>query len=208
MPSQSQLSFDPTPYLVERRGRKYLDVKWRLLWLRTEHPDAVTETQEVAAGEDWVKFRATVSAPGRGSATGHGMVSSKDSQTGWYEKAEAIALGRALVCLGYGTQFANEFDDDAEGTDAPAEAPIEFPRPGPRPVRETSPTPSRAEPSTGSRGRNGVNWTDFWSAVREYRRSHPQFDEASVVGREPSKRMTAEEAMRRFREAVTAKEGE
>ena len=35
--------FDASRYLTNLRGRDYLEVKWRLLWLRTEHPDAVVE---------------------------------------------------------------------------------------------------------------------------------------------------------------------
>src|SRR3954465_11915319 len=32
--------FDPTQYLSNFDGRDYLEVKWRLLWLRSQHPDA------------------------------------------------------------------------------------------------------------------------------------------------------------------------
>ena len=201
MSSENGRPFDPAAYLTEQRGRKYLEVKWRLLWLRTDHPDAEIETEEVASGEDWVKFRARVSIPGQGSATGHARQTAKDFPSGWYERTETKALGRALVCLGYGTQCATEFDDDAESGQPAADTPIEFPRPRPRPVRERA--VERPEPS---RARTATTWNDFWSAVRDYQRQHPEFDESAVVGKDPSKKMTAEEAMRRFRESVASAE--
>src|SRR5688500_17865656 len=45
-------SFDPSPYMRQLRGRggqgqEYLDVKWRLVWLRREHPDAEIVTEHV-----------------------------------------------------------------------------------------------------------------------------------------------------------------
>jgi hypothetical protein len=202
MPSETPRAFDPTVYLSEHRGRKYLEVKWRLLWLRTEHPDAQIETEEVSAGEDWVKFRARVTIPGGGSATGHAFQTRQDFPA-YFEKAETRAVGRALACLGYGTQFATELDDDADGAQAPVETPIEFPRPRPRPVREAVTSATTARPETAPvRPRSATTWNDFWMAVREYKSLHPGFDENSVIGRDPSKRMTAEEAMRRFRDAT------
>lgn len=199
MATDNGRTFDPTPYITEQRGRKHLDLKWRLIWLRTEHPDAEITTEEISSGDDWVKFRARISIPSGGSATGYARANKEDTPVAWYEKAEAAAVARALFYLGYGTQFASELEDEVDAPAAPAEAPIEFPRPGPRPVRETTPVSGRAEVP---RARSGSNWTGFWSAVREYRRLHPEFDEVTVVGRDPSKRMTAEEAMRRFREAT------
>jgi hypothetical protein len=195
MPPEKDRPFDPTPYLTEHRGRRYLEVKWRVLWLRMEHPDAQIETEEIASGEDWVKFRARVSIPGGGSATGHARQTTKDFPSGWYEKGETKAIGRALVSLGYGAQFATEFDDEGGSSPAGAEGPITFPRARPRPVRETPAT----ERAAAERPRT-TTWNDFWSAVREHQRQQPGFDEATVVGKDPSKRMTAEEAMRRFRE--------
>src|SRR5690606_40831912 len=44
-------SFAPRPHLrrIRVRGQEaeYLDVKWRLAWLRTEHPDARITTEHV-----------------------------------------------------------------------------------------------------------------------------------------------------------------
>ncbi|MGI9254416.1 MAG: hypothetical protein ACR2J8_11760, partial [Thermomicrobiales bacterium] len=58
--------FDPTPYLRQLRGRgggEYLDVKWRLLWVRTEYPDAKIETEHVLIEPSLAVFKAKVSLP-------------------------------------------------------------------------------------------------------------------------------------------------
>lgn len=200
MPPETPRAFDPAAHLTEHRGRKVLEVRWRLLWLRAEHPDARIETEEIDSGEDWVKFRATVGLSDGGGATGHALGVRQDAAPGWYETAETKALGRALAALGYGTQYATEFDTDTAGAPGPAETPIEFPRPRPRAVRETAPTATAT--TAPARPRNSATWSDFWKVVNDRKAQDPAFDEAVVVGREPSRRMTADEAMRLLRAAL------
>ena len=36
----SERAFEASRFLTVLNGRDYLEVKWRLLWLRTEHADA------------------------------------------------------------------------------------------------------------------------------------------------------------------------
>ncbi|MER3421308.1 MAG: hypothetical protein C4290_12660 [Chloroflexota bacterium] len=107
----SEKPFDPTRYLRKLGKGDYLEVKWRLLWLRTEHPDAMIETELVHWEKDppMAVFKAKVSIPGGGSATGWGQEELKDFGD-YLEKAETKALGRALAALGYGTQFTEDFD--------------------------------------------------------------------------------------------------
>src|SRR5215217_3963901 len=40
-------AFDPTQYLSKFDGRDYLEVKWRVMWVRHEHPDARRTTEIV-----------------------------------------------------------------------------------------------------------------------------------------------------------------
>jgi len=102
--------FEPAKYLVNLNGRgEYLEVKWRLLWLRTEHPDAIIETEMVRYEERDALFKARVSIPGGGSATGWGSESAGDFRD-FLEKAETKAIGRALAALGYGTQFCQDHE--------------------------------------------------------------------------------------------------
>ena len=109
-------AFDASKYLTDLGGRDYLEVKWRLLWLRTEHPDAVIETELVKHTPGLALFRARVTVPGAGIATGWGSETAGDFED-YIEKAETKALGRALAALGYGTQFCEDFDFSAERPD-------------------------------------------------------------------------------------------
>lgn len=103
-------NFDPAKYLVKINGRgEYLEVKWRLLWLRTEHPDATIETELVRHEQDEALFKARVAIPGGGSATGWGSETAGDFRD-FLEKAETKAIGRALAALGYGTQFCQDHE--------------------------------------------------------------------------------------------------
>ena len=109
----SAKGFDASKYLTDVNGKDYLEVKWRLLWLRTEHPDAVIETELVRHGAGLALFRARVVIPGGGQASGWGSETADDFED-YIEKAETKALGRALAALGYGTQFCEDFDFSAE----------------------------------------------------------------------------------------------
>ncbi len=105
--------FEASKYLSNLNGRDYLEVKWRLLWLRTEHSDAVVDTELVKHESGLALFRARVSVPEGGTATGWGSETADDFGD-YIEKAETKALGRALAALGFGTQFCEDFDFSAQ----------------------------------------------------------------------------------------------
>jgi hypothetical protein len=105
--------FEASKYLTDLNGRDYLEVKWRLLWLRTEHPDAAVETDLVKEEAGLALFRARVTLPAGGTATGWGSETADDFGD-YIEKAETKALGRALAALGFGTQFCEDFDFSSE----------------------------------------------------------------------------------------------
>lgn len=110
----SELSaFDPTRFLTKVNGRDYLEVKWRLVWLRSQHPEASIETELVHVESNAAVFRARVTLPTGASATGWGSESAGDFHD-FLEKAETKALGRALAALGFGTQFCQDYDFGAE----------------------------------------------------------------------------------------------
>jgi hypothetical protein len=70
-------------------------------------------------------FRAMVSIPGGGSATGWGSESAGDFRD-YLEKAETKAIGRALAALGFGTQFCPDFEFGAAAgrvVDSPVKVP-------------------------------------------------------------------------------------
>ena len=139
----SETQFDPGRYLRKVNGSDYLEVKWRLLWLRNEHPDAVITTELTNHDGQMALFRANVSIPGGGSATGWGSEQFSDFRD-YIEKAETKALGRALSALGFGTQFCSDFD--FTGTTARVvDAPIDLQQ-----RREEGREPSG--PATGDQG--------------------------------------------------------
>lgn len=116
--------FDPRKHLTDKvRGKGlYLEVKWRVVWLRDEHPDAEIETQLLEHDREagYALFRATVRVPSGGIATGHGSETKGDFGD-YLEKAETKAVGRALGALGYGTQFCDDYDFGEKVVDSPAE---------------------------------------------------------------------------------------
>jgi hypothetical protein len=174
-----QGGFDPTPYLRQLRGRggggEYLDVKWRLLWLRKEHPDAEIVTELVQHDPQMAIFKATVTLPTGGKATGYGSETASDFPD-FIEKAETKAIGRALNALGYGAQFGERGDEPASERPAspPAQRPVPLPRreqrAEPRAVRPTAqaapavdtPSPAASDPELVD-----YSWSAFWPWARE-----------------------------------------
>ena len=156
-------AFDPTPYMRQLRGRggaqDYLDVKWRLLWLRREHPDAEIVTEHVQIDPTIAIFKATVSLPTGGKATGYGSETAGDFGD-FIEKAETKAIGRALNALGYGAQFGERGaeEDDAGSYPRPVDAPAAPSTPEPSPSATARPPVAAAPspvPDAGSSGRPG-----------------------------------------------------
>jgi len=108
----TKTAFDPSRYLTKVKGSEYLEVKWRLVWLRDQYPDARVETDLVAHTGNQAIFKATVTVIRGGGeiggiATGWG---SEDASAfaNYIEKAETKAIGRALAALGFGTQFCDD----------------------------------------------------------------------------------------------------
>lgn len=146
--------FNPSEHLrkIERRQRQpdgsykkiandYLDVKWRLVWFREEHPDGSIHTDLLSQpGVSPAVVKATVTLENGVTATGFGQCGAEDWGD-WLEKAETRSIGRALALLGFGTQFCEDFDEII--TDAPVE---------PRGQRQNSGGTDRqiaSEPSSG-----------------------------------------------------------
>ncbi|MCA9859255.1 MAG: hypothetical protein KC438_06000 [Thermomicrobiales bacterium] len=119
-------TFDPRRFVTRVGGADYLEVKWRVYWLRTQHPDAVIATEMISHENNVAVFKAHVSIPGGGSSTGWGSEGYDDFRD-YLEKAETKALGRALAALGFGTQFTPDFDF-AEGQEKVVDAPVRMAR--------------------------------------------------------------------------------
>jgi hypothetical protein len=108
--------------LLNLRGREYLEVKYRLVWFREEHPDWAIETELLSVTDQSAYSRAAIKdESGRVIATSH-KFESKKGFPDFIEKAETGSIGRALALIGYGTQFcADELDEGDRIVDAPVE---------------------------------------------------------------------------------------
>lgn len=116
---------------------RYTEVSALLLSLRREHPRAEIVTEHVRIEDGFAVFKATISIPDGGKATGHGSEYNGDS-VDYVEEAETKAIGRALTALGYGAQIAESrsavASDEASIAAAPASSQERAPRPDVRPV--------------------------------------------------------------------------
>ena len=182
--------FDPTPYLRQLHvpgrggGADYLNVKWRLLWLRKEHPDAEIVTELVQHDPQMAIFKATVTVPTGGKATGYGSETASDFPD-FIEKAETKAIGRALNALGYGAQFGDsqpaedvgpEHSSERSGRQtAPAARPVALPRRDDRPAMLTEVKNESADekpiaaksPAVADQELVDYSWSAFWPWARE-----------------------------------------
>jgi hypothetical protein len=115
------MPFNPNDHLINLKGKSYLEVKFRLVWFRDEHPDwgITTEIIKIDTEAKYAIVKATITDQhGRILAQGTKMEDIKGFGD-WLEKAETGAIGRALGILGYGTQFAPEFDEITPGVENP-----------------------------------------------------------------------------------------
>lgn len=105
--------------MIDLRGKQYLEVKYRIVWFREEHPDWSFETEFVLLDESSAIAKAVIKdAQGRIIATAHKREDTKGFAD-FHEKAETGAIGRALALLGYGTANAIELEEGDRVVDSP-----------------------------------------------------------------------------------------
>lgn len=110
------------------RGKKYLQVAHRLVWLREEHPNWGYKSTLVKLDKDYALFHVELfDETGKLISDGFQDCFAKDFPD-HIAKAQTSALGRALAGAGYGTAFAEELDEGARLSDAPL-PPKNFPPP-------------------------------------------------------------------------------
>lgn len=116
--------------LLNLRGKEYLEVKYRLVWFREDHPEWSIETQLMSVTDVSAYAKATIrDDQGRMIATSHKFESIQGFPD-FIEKAETGAIGRALALIGYGTQFCADELDEAKTASPPA--PSKFARTKPQ----------------------------------------------------------------------------
>lgn len=188
-------AFDPQEHLTSvRGGGRYLPVKWRLVWFRDENPagSVVTELVQLDRSDPshggFALFKATATCVIQGpdgtthlaTATGHGSETEADFRD-YIEKAETKAIGRALGALGYGTEFADDFDLG----DAIADAPVER-------------NADRASPDTG----DAVDWEARLARATTLRAATALMNDLTKagVGRDDPIRTRVRERIERLRQ--------
>ena len=116
------MAFNPNEHMMNLKGKDYLQVMWRLVWFREEHPDFGISSVALELTEDHAIFRTVITdASGNPVSCGHGSESKRDFGD-FIEKAETKAVGRALAMFGYGTQFAaDELDEGTRIVDSPVQ---------------------------------------------------------------------------------------
>lgn len=105
--------------LMDIRGKEYLQVAYRLVWLREEHPDWGITTELLQVSEKSTLAKATIhNEKGTVIATAHKFETIQGFQD-HTEKSETGAIGRALAMCGYGTQFTDDLNEGERLADAP-----------------------------------------------------------------------------------------
>jgi hypothetical protein len=127
--------FDPWARTISvTGGGRHLMVRDRLIWARREHPDLSVKTELLALENDMAVFKAEVCYPhpeamnwptgsmdAQVCGTGHGTETAQGFRD-YVEKAETVAIGRALWTLGYGTADAHE-EEGGKLPDTPVATP-------------------------------------------------------------------------------------
>jgi hypothetical protein len=118
--------FNANEHLMDLKGKKYLEVKWRLVWFREDKPNWCIDTKLEQVDMNHAVFSAKIyDESGVQKSAGYGSESIKDFHD-YIEKAETKAVGRALAMLGYGTQFAPELEEGDRIVDSPVEVKVKM----------------------------------------------------------------------------------
>lgn len=106
--------------LLNLKGKDYLQAQHRVLWFREEKPEWGIETEIISHSPDHTLARATIrNEAGRIMA----QATKEETRQGFpdhCEKAETGSIARALALCGYGTQFAQEFEEGERLADSPS----------------------------------------------------------------------------------------
>lgn len=104
-------NYNPKDHLIDLRGKKYLDVRNRLVWFRAENPQGSVQTDIISVTPPIVKAF-IYNNDGVLIASAHGTANAPKNggNVVWagreIEKAETAAIGRALGNAGYSTEAA------------------------------------------------------------------------------------------------------
>jgi hypothetical protein len=109
------MSFDPKQHLMNIKGKDYLPVAGRLLWLSHDAPRYSIQPKVLKLEDTYAIVCSTVIIfDDAGTAIRSATATKREDKThfpDFLEKAETGSIGRALGMLGFGTQYAEEFNE-------------------------------------------------------------------------------------------------
>jgi hypothetical protein len=109
--------------LMSLKGKPYMQVAHRLVWLTEEVPSYETSTEFLSLSEEMTVAKVTVTIFKDGGVLKKVSATKRETKKDFpdhTEKAETGALGRALALAGYGTQFAiADLDEENRLADSP-----------------------------------------------------------------------------------------
>jgi len=104
--------------LLNLRGKPYLMVAYRLIWLTEKYEHYTIDTEYLALTDDYSVCRAKVTIFNEDGTVMKSAVGTKREDKKHFadftEKSESSAIGRALAMLGIGTQFCTQDIDEGE----------------------------------------------------------------------------------------------
>lgn len=110
--------------LTNLKGKDYLQVAYRLQWFVEENPRYVINTEFLVLNDEQTVAKATIQVMNeQGQIVRQAVATKRETKKDFSdhtEKAETGSLGRALIELGYGTQYAlSDLDEGARIVDSP-----------------------------------------------------------------------------------------
>lgn len=114
--------------LMNLKGKDYMMVAYRIQWFTEEVPSFLINTEFLVLTDDQTVCKATIEVlDENGKVTKRAVATKRETKKDFSdhtEKAETGSLGRALIELGFGTQFAlSDMDEGMRLADSPLEAP-------------------------------------------------------------------------------------
>ncbi len=106
---------------IQLKGKYYLEVKWRLVWFREEHPNWGIRTSLHTVNDNMCVAKAEIYDEKGFLIADAFKREDKTHFPDYIEKATTGAVGRALALVGYGTQFASELEEGERIVDAPVD---------------------------------------------------------------------------------------
>lgn len=101
---------------MDLQGKRYAQVKDRLVQFRNENPNGLIETTPTIMEDGKIMFKTRIvkdkSDVNSAEATGHALGNNSKSKD--FEKLETISVGRALALLGYATDGEIASSDEME----------------------------------------------------------------------------------------------